>query len=235
MVGVSLRKISYLFLTLLLGLSFAANAQYREITPENSNLDIPYENSQNFDTMVVKNTFKDSNQRLDAIVGKSQIVNFDIPVKRISIADPTLADIVILTSKQLMINGKKPGSTSLIFWSDSSSPVFYNLNVQQNADEFIKAVEYIAPNEDISIIFNDNGAVLSGKVSTSATRKKIQDLANAYKINLVDMSESATKQVLLEVKVAEVSKNFSRNLGTGFSIGNNSKYTQAGGDDGTDI
>ena len=235
MVGVNLRKISYLFLTLLLGLSFAANAQYREITPENSNLDIPYENSQNFDTMVVKNTFKDSNQRLDAIVGKSQIVNFDIPVKRISIADPTLADIVILTSKQLMINGKKPGSTSLIFWSDSSSPVFYNLNVQQNADEFLKAVEYIAPNEDISIIFNDNGAVLSGKVSTSATRKKIQDLANAYKINLVDMSESATKQVLLEVKVAEVSKNFSRNLGTGFSIGNNSKYTQAGGDVGTDI
>lgn len=60
MVGVNLRKISYLFLTLLLGLSFAANAQYREITPENSNLDIPYENSQNFDTMVVKNTFKDS-------------------------------------------------------------------------------------------------------------------------------------------------------------------------------
>lgn len=43
------------------------------------------------------------------------------------------------------------------------------------------------------------------------------------------MTESASKQVLLEVKVAEVTKNFTRNLGTGFSIGNNSKYQQAGG------
>ena len=91
----------------------------------------------------------------------------------------------------------------------------------------IKTVVY--SNENISIIFNNNGAVLSGKISTTATRKKINDLAKAYNINLVDMTESASKQVLLEVKVAEVTKNFTRNLGTGFSIGNNSKYQQAGG------
>ncbi len=181
------------------------------------------------DAMIVKNALRDDNQKLYAVVGKSQILNFDTPVKRISIADPTVADIVILTSRQLLVNGKKAGNTSLIFWGKDSEPVFYNLVIQQDVDEFLKAVDYIAPNEDVSIIFNNNGAVLSGKVSTTATRQKILDLAKAYNINLVDMTESASKQVLLEVKVAEVSKNFSRNLGTGFSIGNNSKFQQAGG------
>lgn len=206
--------------------SVSAQSAYRDILPSSINIDAPWENSstQNYnDSMIVKNALKDNNQKLYGVVGKSQILNFDTPVKRISLADPNLADIIILSSKQLMINGKKAGSTSLIFWGKDNVPVFYNLVIRQDVDEFLKAVDYIAPNEDISIIFNDNGAVLSGQVSTTATRDKIKELAKAYNINLVDMAESATKQVLLEVKVAEVTKNFTRNLGTGFTIGSDAK------------
>lgn len=206
--------------------SVSAQSAYRDILPSSININAPWENSstQNYnDSMVVKNALKDNNQKLYGVEGKSQILNFDTPVKRISLADPNLADIIILSSKQLMINGKKAGSTSLIFWGKDNVPVFYNLVIRQDVDEFLKAVDYIAPNEDISIIFNDNGAVLSGQVSTTATRDKIKELAKAYNINLVDMAESATKQVLLEVKVAEVTKNFTRNLGTGFTIGSDAK------------
>lgn len=220
------------FICALVCLGAAAGEGYRDIVPSSIDISAPWENTptQNYnDAMIVKNAFCDNNKKLYGVIGKSQILNFDTPVKRISIADPDLADIVILSSKQLMVNGKKTGSTSLIFWGDDKKPVFYNLVIRQDVDEFLKAVDYIAPNEDISIIFNDNGAVLSGNVSTTATRTKIKDLAKAYNINLVDMAESATKQVLLEVKVAEVTKDFSRNLGTGISIGNNAKYQQAGG------
>lgn len=220
------------FICALVCLGAAAGEGYRDIVPSSIDISAPWENTptQNYnDAMIVKNAFCDNNEKLYGVIGKSQILNFDTPVKRISIADPDLADIVILSSKQLMVNGKKTGSTSLIFWGDDKKPVFYNLVIRQDVDEFLKAVDYIAPNEDISIIFNDNGAVLSGNVSTTATRTKIKDLAKAYNINLVDMAESATKQVLLEVKVAEVTKDFSRNLGTGISIGNNAKYQQAGG------
>ena len=217
--------IFFLFCALLCQ-SVSAQGAYRDILPSSISIDAPWENSstQNYnDSMIVKNALKDNNEKLYGVVGKSQILNFDTPVKRISLADPNLADIVILSSKQLMVNGKKTGSTSLIFWGKDNVPVFYNLVIRQDVDEFLKAVDYIAPNEDISIIFNDNGAVLSGKVSTTATRNKIKELAKAYNINLVDMAESATKQVLLEVKVAEVTKNFTRNLGTGFTIGSDAK------------
>ena len=227
--------IKLLILFVLPLLFFGARAYatdgFRGVENTSTNIEAPWESSEEVysNSTMVNNAILDSNQKLYGVVGKTQILNFDTSVKRISIADPNLADIIILSSKQLMVNGKKVGSTSLIFWGADNVPVFYNLVVRQDVDEFLKAVDYIAPNENISIIFNDNGAVLSGRVSTTATRKKINDLAKAYNINLVDMTESASKQVLLEVKVAEVTKNFTRNLGTGFSIGNNAKYQQAGG------
>ena len=226
------KRIIFLLFFVFLCSGVLAQDEFRSVENQTEDIPAPWESESTFnynDSMVVKNALRDNNQKLYAVVGKTQILNFDTPLKRISIADPSIADIVILTSKQLMVNGKKAGNTSLIFWGSESEPVFYNLVIQQDVDEFLRAVDYIAPNENVSIIFNNNGAVLSGKVSTTATRQKILDLAKAYNINLVDMTESASKQVLLEVKVAEVSKNFSRNLGTGFSIGNNSKFEQAGG------
>ena len=173
---------------------------------------------------IAKNTIQDNNKKLYGMVGKSQILNFDMGVKRVSIADPTLADVVVVSPKQLIINGKKAGSTSLIFWGkNSNTPAFYNLVIQQDTDAFLDAVSYLAPEEDITIIFNSNGAVMSGFISSSSIKEQIQNLAKAYNINLTDMTESPTKQVLLEVRVTEVSKNFTRDLGVEFGYGKDAK------------
>ena len=83
----------------------------------------------------------------------------------------------------------------------------------------MQAVEHVAPNENVSIIFNDKGAVLTGYVSSSAVKQKILDVAKAYEIGLTDLTESPSKQVLLEVKITEASKNFSRNLGLNLVAG----------------
>ena len=224
------RKLNFKILSILLLATLSLpTLAYRDVSDAYSEASGWAKKSVNVNS-VVQNVKQDENTKLHSVVGKSQILNFDRPIKRISIADPDLADIVVLSKKQLMINGKKNGSTTLIFWSeDKKDPVYYNLVVQKDYDQFLQALEQIAPNEEISLIFNEDGAVMSGMVSTSATRQKIKDLAKAYNLNLIDMTESATKQVLLEVKVAEVTKNFTRNLGTGFSAGSNNEYAQSSG------
>ena len=166
------------------------------------------------------NAVKDNNEKLYGVVGKSQVLNFDKDIERVSITDDSVASLVVLSPRQLLVNGKKAGSTSVIFWSGSSSrPMFYNLIIQQNTDSFMQAVEHVAPNENVSIIFNDKGAVLTGYVSSSAVKQKILDVAKAYEIGLTDLTESPSKQVLLEVKITEASKNFSRNLGLNLVAG----------------
>lgn len=195
-------------------------SEFRDVNPNKIIGNIPVVNSASNPSMTLKNVVKDNNKKLYGMVGKSQILNFDSGIKRVSIADPNLADIVVVSPKQLIINGKKAGNTSLIFWGNSSNtPVFYNLTIQQDADSFLEAVNYIAPNEDITIIFNNNGAVMSGFISSTSIKEQIRNLAKAYEINLTDITESPTKQVLLEVRVTEVSKNFTRNLGVQFGYG----------------
>lgn len=200
-------------------------AEFRDVETSAIIGDIPVvEANKNSEVKTVaKNTIQDNNKKLYSMVGKSQILNFDSAIKRVSIADPALADVVVVSPKQLIINGKKAGATSLIFWSkNSETPAFYNLIVQQDTDNFLEAVNLIAPDEDITIIFNNKGAVMSGFVSSTSIKEQIKNLAKAYEINLTDLTESPTKQVLLEVRVTEASKNFTKDLGVEFGYGNTS-------------
>jgi len=165
--------------------------------------------------------YKDNNEKLYSIVGKSQLIKFDEPVKRISITDPALADLVLLSPKELLLNGKKPGRTSLVFWGNSNKPVFFNMVVQQDPDSFIQAVEQIAPNEDVKYSFTDDGVILSGRISSTNVKNNINNIIKAYNLKLLDLTESPTKQVLLEVKITEASRHFTRDLESKFTIKEN--------------
>ncbi|MDD3150555.1 MAG: pilus assembly protein N-terminal domain-containing protein [Candidatus Gastranaerophilales bacterium] len=158
---------------------------------------------------------------LYAIVGKSKFIKFDEPVKRMSITNPDLADIVLLSPTEMLLNGKNAGSTSLIIWGESSeNPVFFDLVVQNDSESFLKAVNKVLPNENIDIAFTEKGAVLAGKISSSIAREKIKELAKAYNFELSDISESPSPQVLIEVKIVEASRSFTKNISSTFSKGN---------------
>lgn len=163
--------------------------------------------------------YKDNNEKLYAITGKTQLIKFDEPVKRISITDPALADLVLLSPKELLLNGKKAGRTSLLFWGNSDKPVFFNLVVQQDTDAFMQAVNQVAPDEDIKYSYTDDGIIMSGHVSSATVKKNLEDVVKAYNLKLVNLTESPTKQVLLEVKITEASRNFTKTLASQFSVG----------------
>lgn len=212
----------------------ASLAKFREVGSEAYENDIPILSTETMEqnislpTFETVNAIKDNNEKLYGVVGKSQVLNFDKDIERVSITNDEVADIVVLSQKQILINGKKAGTTSIIFWSkDDSKPIFYNLLIQQNTDSFLQAIEHIAPNENISILFNETGAVLNGKISSTAVKKKIINIAKAYNVNLTDMTESPAKQVLLEVKITEASKNFARSLGVNLLSGKHIDMTES--------
>lgn len=163
--------------------------------------------------------YKDNNEKLYAVVGKTQLIKFDEPVKRISLTDPSLADLVLLSPKELLLNGKKSGRTSLLFWGSSEKPVFFNMVVQQDTDAVIQAIEQVAPNENVKYTFTDDGMIMSGKISSTAVKKNIEEVVKAYGVKMLDLTESPTKQVLLEVKIAEASRTFTNTLISQFSVG----------------
>lgn len=164
------------------------------------------------------------NFKIESIIGKSQLIKFDEPLKRVSIANPEIADIVFISDKEIIINGKKAGITNLIVWNTKDSkPVFFDLTVKQNLHAFKQALNDVIPDENVNFDLSDNSnnLVLTGRVSSTIKKDRIKDLAKAYGFNLVDMSECPSPQVMLSVNVVEASRTFSKNMKVNYVVGEN--------------
>ncbi len=148
-----------------------------------------------------------------AIVGKSQLIRFDEPVKRIVFTKEGLVEWIWLSPQELLLNGKSGGETSLIVWGESSKePMFFTLFVENNSMNFIKEVEKVAPGQDIEISFANTGdeetlrVILTGNLTSTRIRERIKKLTDAYQYELVDLTEALAPQVMIELKVAEIKR-----------------------------
>ena len=55
-------------------------------------------------------------KRISLQVGKSIVLKSEEPVKRISIADPAVADFVLISPNEIYITGKGAGVTNMTLW-----------------------------------------------------------------------------------------------------------------------
>ncbi len=72
-------------------------------------------------------------QRLKLSAGHSQVIQFTNPVGRVSIANPEIADATVTTPTQILLNGKSPGSTSLVVWDEEDRFTSFDVIVQSAA------------------------------------------------------------------------------------------------------
>jgi pilus assembly protein CpaC len=67
-------------------------------------------------------------------LGKSALLNVDSPLDRVSIPQPEIADVLVISPRQILINGKAIGETSLILWGKDKSVKILDLKVHSNRD-----------------------------------------------------------------------------------------------------
>ena len=67
--------------------------------------------------------------KMEVIIGKSQVIGFTENITRVSVTDPSIADVMVASPKQLLVNGKAPGTTSMVVWDSEDRPTFYDLVV----------------------------------------------------------------------------------------------------------
>jgi pilus assembly protein CpaC len=68
-------------------------------------------------------------QKVMVALGQSELIEFSAPVKRISIANPEVADATVTSPKQIIVNGKILGVTSMIVWDEKESHRVFKLIV----------------------------------------------------------------------------------------------------------
>jgi Flp pilus assembly secretin CpaC len=56
--------------------------------------------------------------RLYVTIDKAELVNLsDLPVTKISVTNPNIADVYVVNPTQVLLSGKQAGTTSLMVWS----------------------------------------------------------------------------------------------------------------------
>ncbi len=168
-------------------------------------------------------------RNLSLPVGKATIVKLPQAVKEILVANPDVVDTVVRSSNQIYLFGKKAGATNIFFFNtEGKQQAVLEVNVGQDAEQIEKLLRDSIPGGQISAKSVGTSIVLSGTVVSAA------HVANAMALvakvtqgtdNIINnIKVSGQEQVNIRVKVSEVNRSITKNLGidwsTGFALGN---------------
>ncbi len=160
---------------------------------------------------------------LRVMVGKSLLINTTERLKRVSVTDPSVADALVVTPNQVLVNGLAPGEISLLIWDEVERSRSFDLRVDVDITAAAEEIRRIFPDEKISVSPSRSAIVLSGHVTTEDTSKHAGAIASAYSKNVVNVltfGPVGAQEVLLEVKFAEVDRTALTQLGINlFSTG----------------
>src|SRR2546428_3520610 len=141
-------------------------------------------------------------------------------------------EITLLSSTELFFVGKKAGSMNVVLQSADGRCVVKDIIVTIDPDTLQSKLTELMPEEaGIKVKGAENAIVLTGKVSDAIKLDEVMSLATAYGDGkkVVNMLRITTpQQVMLEVKIAEVSKTLLDKFGSSVSLnrsGNNGANT----------
>jgi pilus assembly protein CpaC len=162
---------------------------------------------------------------LHLTTGRSMILTPDFDVTRIAITNPAIADATVVQPREILIDGKAPGTISLIVWGGAGQRTQYDVVVEQPVAGLEQQLRLLFPGEEITVTLNADAVVLSGRVSSTQIMLRAAEIARASapKGNVINMLQVPgavdAQQVMLQVRFAEVNRRAITELGTSFFTG----------------
>ena len=166
-------------------------------------------------------------QKVTLTVGKSVIVESPAAIKKFALAAPEYADVTILSPRQIYLIGKVPGATNATLWGvDGKIAAMLDIEIMPDVSRLKEKIHEMLPNEkDIKVTASHDALVLAGTVSNTSNLSQVVALANAYaprdkdgKSKVMNLLEvGGVHQVMLEVRVSEMSRSLMRRLGVNFA------------------
>jgi pilus assembly protein CpaC len=164
--------------------------------------------------------------RIALTAGRSTVLNTDFDVTRIAVTNPAVADATVVEPREVLIDGKAPGTVSLILWGGDRR-IQYDVAVDSGVAPLQNQFRQLFPGEDINVTVNDEALTLSGRVSNNAVMLRAGEIAakTSSKLKLINLLQVPggieSQQVMLQVRFAEVNRQAMTELGVSFFTGQN--------------
>lgn len=156
-------------------------------------------------------------------VGRGDLQQFDDNVSRVAVSDPEVADAVVVSPHDVVINGRVAGVTTAMVWHGESVSRF-EVTVQPDLAEISRQMKASLPNEPIQISVSKDSVLLNGVVTDAEASKQASAIAGIYAKNVVNLLQSpppVNRQVMLQVKFATVDRGALKDLGANLFSTNN--------------
>ena len=163
-----------------------------------------------------------SAETLHVLVGRSLVMTSQARIFRVSVADPTIVDALVVSPTQILINGKSPGVASLVIWDETGQSQTFDVNVDMDLTEMVAKIRQVLPNEPVQVEARGGIVTLSGSVSSQAAADHVLAIAQAMSprkdsvVSLLQVPAPRSGEVLLEVKFADVDRSTLSQLGANF-------------------
>lgn len=165
-------------------------------------------------------------RELFVTVGKSLLVDSPTVIRRVSVANGAVAEALATSPREVLVNGKAPGETSLIVWQDNGNRLIFDLVVQASTarlDAVNRELHQELPGDNVNITLEDGIPFLRGttKDLTSADRAVTIASTLGRPVNLLRVNVPPVEaQILIKVRFADVDRTHSTQLGMNlFSTG----------------
>jgi pilus assembly protein CpaC len=158
-------------------------------------------------------------QTLHLLVGRSLVITSPSRIKRVSLADPDIAEALVVSPTQVLVNGKKPGGVSLLVWDETDQSQAFEVSVDIDVLGLSQKIHEVFPSENVHIDTSKDVVILSGKISSSVVADKILEVVKGAAPKVTSMMEVPpvpTGEILLQVRFAEVDRSALTQLGVNF-------------------
>src|SRR5216684_1126808 len=155
-------------------------------------------------------------QTLHLLVGRSIVISSPTRIKRVSLADPNIAEAIVVSPNQVLVNGKTPGGVSLLLWDESDQSQAFEVSVDIDVLGLSQKIREVFPAEPVQVETSRDVVMLSGSVSSAAVADKILEVvksATPKVTSLMQIPAPPTGQILLQVRFAEVDRTALSQLG----------------------
>jgi len=161
--------------------------------------------------------------------GQNRLLLLSEQIVRVAVADPSVADLRVVTPTQVLFTAKAPGATDLTLWNKDNQPLVIALQVARSVEPLKRQLKELFPREQVTVSAAGDLVVLSGEVADVRVPERMAEVARLHAKQVANLiTVSGDHQVQLEVRFAEVSRSGLKAIGVNL-FGNGKDGKQVGG------
>jgi pilus assembly protein CpaC len=160
-----------------------------------------------------------SNTKVEMTVNASRILTMDQAIPKAQVANPDLLDFTVLSENQVQIHAKKAGLTTINLWDDKDEVHTVDVVILGDVRELDRLLRDQFPTAAVRLTpTSSSSLLLSGYVDRTDYVNRIVTIAQEFYPKVINnMIVGGSQQVLLHVRVMEVSRTNLKSLGFDFA------------------